>query len=226
MRVLNSSRRLSVSLFPIFGFVFLALTLGACKPNPRQQKLMEDLKKTAATLEQEVLQAEGKLTYLTKEQEEFDEKNKAYKKDFKGKNDSAYNALVKAHRKVVDDYADNTAALKGAAEKSAALLEKLSAPVNFTFSTDLIEEDVRLLDTTYAKVKPKLASAMPQHEKLETALHERDAAIEKMKQEQALAAASVKPDAKMKPVAKPVVKSVANPKPANPKSSKKKKLAQ
>ncbi len=162
-------------------FSFLALTVVGCKPTAHQQKLIGDIEKTLATMEQEVAKFEGTAEYLSKEQAEFDEINARLKKERKGKADSIYNALTKEHRKIVDAHNENLEKAKTAMDGMKSLLEKLKQPLNFTHSTELIDEDFTTYDVMYVEAKPVLEASMEAHEKVEKDLKARLKEIENEK---------------------------------------------
>ncbi|MFQ3598483.1 MAG: hypothetical protein SNJ55_04500 [Chloroherpetonaceae bacterium] len=154
-------------------FTLLAFTLVACKPTEHQQKLISDIEKSLATMEQEVAKFEGTAEYLSKEQAEFDEMNAKLKKERKGKADSIYNALTREHRKIVDAHNDKLEKAKTAVDGMKSLLEKLRQPLNFTHSTELIDEDFTTYDVMYVEAKPTLEASMEEHEKVEKELKAR-----------------------------------------------------
>jgi hypothetical protein len=159
-------------------FSLLVLASFACKPTEHQQKLMSEIEKSLATMEQEVAKFEGTAEYLAKEQAEFEEINNKLKKERKGKVDSVYNALVKEHRKIVDAHNEKLEKAKTAVDGMKSLLEKLRQPLNFTYSTELIDEDFTTYDVMYVEAKPTLEASMEEHEKVETALKARLKEIE------------------------------------------------
>lgn len=184
-------------------FLFLALTVAACKPTAHQQKLIADIEKSLATMEQEVAKFEGTAEYLSKEQAEFDEINAKLKKERKGKADSIYNALTKEHRKVVDAHNDKLEKAKTAVDGMKSLLEKLRQPLNFTHSTELIDEDFTTYDVMYVEAKPALEASMEEHEKVEKELKRR---LKEIEAEKLAAAGSAAVSAKNE-VSKPSTKS-------------------
>jgi predicted RNase H-like nuclease (RuvC/YqgF family) len=157
----------------IFLFSCLALTLVACKPTAHQQKLIGDIEKSLAVMEQEVAKFEGTAEYLSKEQAEFDEINAKLKKERRGKVDSIYSALTKEHRKVVDAHSEKLEKAKTALDGMKSLLEKLRQPLNFTHSAELIDEDFTTYDVMYVEAKPTLEASMEEHEKVEKSLKAR-----------------------------------------------------
>jgi hypothetical protein len=159
-------------------FLLLILSSFACKPTEHQQKLISEIEKSLATMEQEVAKFEGTAEYLSKEQAEFEEINNKLKKERKGKVDSVYNALVKEHRKIVDAHNEKLEKAKTAVDGMKSLLEKLRQPLNFTYSTELIDEDFTTYDVMYVEAKPTLEASMEEHEKVETALKARLKEIE------------------------------------------------
>jgi hypothetical protein len=159
-------------------FLLLILSSFACKPTAHQQKLISEIEKSLATMEQEVAKFEGTAEYLAKEQAEFEEINNKLKKERKGKVDSVYNALVKEHRKIVDAHNEKLEKAKTAVDGMKSLLEKLRQPLNFTYSTELIDEDFTTYDVMYVEAKPTLEASMEEHEKVETALKARLKEIE------------------------------------------------
>jgi len=159
-------------------FSLLVLASFACKPTEHQQKLISEIEKSLATMEQEVAKFEGTAEYLSKEQAEFEEINNKLKKERKGKVDSVYNALVKEHRKIVDAHNEKLEKAKTAVDGMKSLLEKLRQPLNFTYSTELIDEDFTTYDVMYVEAKPTLEASMEEHEKVETALKARLREIE------------------------------------------------
>jgi uncharacterized NAD(P)/FAD-binding protein YdhS len=159
-------------------FSLLVLASFACKPTEHQQKLMSEIEKSLATMEQEVAKFEGTAEYLAKEQAEIEEINNKLKKERKGKVDSVYNALVKEHRKIVDAHNEKLEKAKTAVDGMKSLLEKLRQPLNFTYSTELIDEDFTTYDVMYVEAKPTLEASMEEHEKVETALKARLKEIE------------------------------------------------
>lgn len=157
----------------IFLFSCLALTLVACKPTAHQQKLIGDIEKSLVAMEQEVAKFESIAEYLSKEQAEFDEINAKLKKERRGKVDSIYNALTKEHRKVVDAHSEKLEKAKTALDGMKSLLEKLRQPLNFTYSTEYIDEDFTTYDVMYVEAKPTLEASMEEHEKVEKSLKAR-----------------------------------------------------
>ncbi len=162
-------------------FSLLTLTAMACKPSEHQKKLIDDIQKSLATMEQEVANFEGTAEYLAKEQAEFDEINARLKKERKGKVDSIYNALTKEHRKIVDAHNENLEKAKTAIDGMRSLLEKLNQPLNFTYSTELIDEDFTTYDVMYVEAKPTLEASMEEHGRIEKELKARLEEIEKEK---------------------------------------------
>ncbi len=173
-------------------FSLLSLTVIACKPTEHQQKLIEQIEKSLATMEQEVAKFEGTAEYLAKEQAEFDEINARLKKERKGKADSIYNALTREHRKIVDAHNEKLEKAKTAIDGMKSLLEKLRQPLNFTYSTELIEQDFTTYDVMYVEAKPTLEASIEEHEKMEKELKARLKEIETEKLEIATASASGK----------------------------------
>lgn len=170
-------------------FSLLSLSLTACKPSEHQKKLIDNIQKSLATMEQEVAKFEGTAEYLAKEQAEFDEINAKLKKERKGKADSVYNALTKEHRKIVDSHNENLEKAKTAIDGMKSLLEKLNQPLNFTYSTELIDEDFITYDVMYVEAKPTLEASMEEHEKVEKDLKARLKEIEDEKLAAATASA-------------------------------------
>lgn len=170
-------------------FSLLSLSLTACKPSEHQKKLIDNIQKSLATMEQEVAKFEGTAEYLAKEQAEFDEINAKLKKERKGKADSVYNALTKEHRKIVDSHNENLEKAKTAIDGMKSLLEKLNQPLNFTYSTELIDEDFITYDVMYVEAKPTLEASMEEHEKVEKDLKARLKEIENEKLTAATASA-------------------------------------
>ena len=170
-------------------FSLLSLSLTACKPSEHQKKLIDNIQKSLATMEQEVAKFEGTAEYLAKEQAEFDEINAKLKKERKGKADSVYNALTKEHRKIVDSHNENLEKAKTAIDGMKSLLEKLNQPLNFTYSTELIDEDFTTYDVMYVEAKPLLEASMEAHEKVEKDLKARLKEIEDEKLAAATASA-------------------------------------
>ncbi len=170
-------------------FSLLSLSLTACKPSEHQKKLIDNIQKSLATMEQEVAKFEGTAEYLAKEQAEFDEINAKLKKERKGKADSVYNALTKEHRKIVDSHNENLEKAKTAIDGMKSLLEKLNQPLNFTYSTELIDEDFKTYDEMYVEAKPLLEASMEAHEKVEKDLKARLKEIENEKLTAATASA-------------------------------------
>ncbi|MGQ9804468.1 MAG: hypothetical protein ACUVRP_00110 [Chlorobiales bacterium] len=162
----------------IFLFSCLALTLVACKPTEHQQKIINEIEKSLPTMEQEVAKFEGTAEYLSKEQAEFDKINAKLKKERKGKVDSLYNLLTREHRKIVDEHNDKLEKAKTAVDGMKSLLEKLRQPLNFTHSTELIDEDFTTYDVMYVEAKPVLEASMQEHERLEKQLKARLKEIE------------------------------------------------
>ncbi|MFN3345220.1 MAG: hypothetical protein ACK4XY_03760 [Chloroherpetonaceae bacterium] len=162
-------------------FSLLTLTAMACKPSEHQKKLIDNIQKSLATMEQEVAKFESTAEYLSKEQAEFDEINAKLKKERKGKVDSIYNALTKEHRKIVDAHSENLEKAKTAIDGMKSLLEKLNQPLNFTYSTELIDEDFTTYDVMYVEAKPILEASMEEHGKIEKELKARLEEIEKEK---------------------------------------------
>ncbi len=156
----------------------LALSVVACKPTAHQQKLIDEIEKSLSTMEQEVAKFESTAEYLSKEQAEFDEINAKLKKERKGKVDSIYNALTREHRKVLDAHNDQLEKAKTAIEGMKSLLDKLRQPLNFTHSTELIDEDFTTYDVMYVEAKPTLEASMEEHEKIEKELKKRLKEIE------------------------------------------------
>ncbi len=169
--------------------LLLSLSLTACKPSEHQKKLIDNIQKSLATMEQEVAKFEGMAEYLAKEQAEFDEINAKLKKERKGKADSVYNALTKEHRKVVETHNENLEKAKTAIDGMKSLLEKLNQPLNFTYSTELIDEDFTTYDVMYVESKPTLEASMEEHEKVEKNLKARLKEIEDEKLAAATASA-------------------------------------
>lgn len=159
-------------------FLLLILSSFACKPTEHQQKLISEIEKSLATMEQEVAKFEGTAEYLAKEQAEIEEINNKLKKERKGKVDSVYNALVKEHRKIVDAHNEKLEKAKTAVDGMKSLLEKLRQPLNFTYSTELIDEDFTTYDVMYVEAKPTLEASMEEHEKVEKDLKARLKEIE------------------------------------------------
>jgi len=159
-------------------FLLLILSSFACKPTAPQQKLISEIEKSLATMEQEVAKFEGTAEYLAKEQAEIEEINNKLKKERKGKVDSVYNALVKEHRKIVDAHNEKLEKAKTAVDGMKSLLEKLRQPLNFTYSTELIDEDFTTYDVMYVEAKPTLEASMEEHEKVEKNLKARLKEIE------------------------------------------------
>jgi hypothetical protein len=194
-------------------FVFVAAALSlmtfGCKPNANQQKILSNLEKLVVVIDQEVLLQEGKQTYLSKDQEEFEAKNKSLKKEL-GKQDSVYNALTKAHRKTVDLHSEKLALIKESAEKSRSLIEKLNQPLNFTYSTLLIEEDAVHFDTTFTRSKPEFEKAMIEHERIESLMTVQLSKIDSIKTATLLAAKSQATPTTKKTIVKLVTKSSAS----------------
>lgn len=157
----------------IFLFSCLALTLVACKPTVHQQKLIGDIEKSLVAMEQEIAKFEGTAEYLSKEQAEFDEINAKLKKERRGKVDSIYSGLTKEHRKVVDAHSEKLEKAKTALDGMKSLLEKLRQPLNFTYSTEYIDEDFTTYDVMYVEAKPTLEASMEEHEKVEKSLKAR-----------------------------------------------------
>lgn len=170
-------------------FSLLSLSLTACKPSEHQKKLIDNIQKSLATMEQEVAKFEGTAEYLAKEQAEFDEINAKLKKERKGKADSVYNAFTKEHRKIVDSHNENLEKAKTAIDGMKSLLEKLNQPLNFTYSTELIDEDFITYDVMYVEAKPTLEASMEEHEKVEKNLKARLKEIEDEKLAAATASA-------------------------------------
>ncbi len=177
-------------------FSLLILTSFACKPTEHQQKLINDIEKSLATMEQEVAKFEGTAEYLAKEQAEIEEINNKLKKERKGKVDSVYNALVKEHRKIVDAHNEKLEKAKTAVDGMKSLLEKLRQPLNFTYSTELIDEDFTTYDVMYVEAKPTLETSMEEHEKVEKAL---EARLKEIETEKLAVAAGVVLSAKNEP---------------------------
>lgn len=153
----------------------------ACKPTAHQQKLIDDIQKSLATMEQEVAKFEATAEYLSKEQAEFDEINAKIRKERKGKADSVYNALAREHRKIVDAHNEKLEKAKTAIDGMKSLLEKLQQPLNFTYSAELIDEDFTTYDVMYVEAKPTLEASMEEHEKIEKDLKARLKEIENEK---------------------------------------------
>jgi len=154
-------------------FAILSLQLFACTPTDHQQKLINDIEKSIATMEQEVAKFEATAEYLAKEQAEYEDINNRLKKERKGKVDSIYNALVREHRKIVDAHNENLEKAKTAVDGMKSLLEKLHQPLNFTYNTALIDEDFTTYDVMYVEAKPILEASMEEHEKVEKNLKAR-----------------------------------------------------
>jgi predicted nucleic acid-binding Zn-ribbon protein len=105
----------------------------------------------------------------------YNEKNAALKKKL-GKNDSVYNALTKAHQKLVDEHENKLAALKDLAEASKQLIPKL-LDGSFAFDRRLIEEDFKGgthegktfdgFKQKAEKLREELNAFMPRHEALD-----------------------------------------------------------
>ncbi len=177
-------------------FSLLILTSFACKPTEHQQKLIGDIEKSLATMEQEVAKFEGTAEYLAKEQAEIEEINNKLKKERKGKADSLYNALMKEHRKIVDAHNEKLEKAKTAVDGMKSLLEKLRQPLNFTYSTELIDGDFTTYDVMYVEAKPTLEASMEEHEKVEKAL---EARLKEIETEKLAIAAGVALSAKNEP---------------------------
>jgi chromosome segregation ATPase len=188
--------------------LLLVLSLFACKPTEHQQKLINDIEKSLPAMEQEVAKFEGTAEYLSKEQAKFEEINARLKKERKGKADSVYNALVKEHRKIVDAHNEKLEKAKTAVDGMKSLLEKLRQPLNFTYSTELIDGDFTTYDVMYVEAKPTLDASMEEHGKVEKALEARLKEIETEKLAMATSEASTakkespKPPPKSKPKAR------------------------
>ncbi len=173
-------------------FSLLIVLSFACKPTEHQQKLINDIEKSLATMEQEVAKFEGTAEYLAKEQAEIEGINNKLKKERKGKVDSVYNALVKEHRKIVDAHNEKLEKAKTAVDGMKSLLEKLRQPLNFTYSTELIDVDFTTYDVMYVEAKPTLEASMEEHEKVEKSLKARLNEIEAEKLAAESAALSAK----------------------------------
>ena len=180
----------------IIFFSLLILTSFACNPTEHQRKLLSDIEKSLATMEQEVAKFEGTAEYLAKEQAEIEEINNKLKKERKGKVDSVYNALVREHRKIVDAHNEKLEKAKTAVDGMKSLLEKLRQPLNFTYSTELIDEDFTTYDVMYVEAKPTLEASMEEHEKVEKELKAR---LKEIETEKLAVAAGVVLSAKNEP---------------------------
>lgn len=166
------------NLLVLFFLSFFALS---CKPTEHQRKLIADIEKSLATMEQEIKAFEGEAEILSKGQAKFDDINANLKKERKGKVDSLYNALVKERRKIVDAHLENLEKAKTAMEGMKSLLEKLNQPINFTYSAELIEGDYTAFDVMYVEAKPALEASTEERKRIEEALEARLKAIESEK---------------------------------------------
>ncbi|MFN3386919.1 MAG: hypothetical protein ACK42Y_10080 [Candidatus Thermochlorobacter sp.] len=159
--------------FSLLGFC--AGLLMSCQPPEANRLLASEIEQFAAAMEQEIAKFEGNQNYLNAEQKKFNEKNAALKKKL-GKNDSTYNALTKAHQKVVDEHESKLTALKDLVEASKQLIPKLQDG-SFAFDRRLIEEDFKggtIEGKTFDgfkqrsdKLREELSNFMPKHEELE-----------------------------------------------------------
>lgn len=151
------------------------MLLSGCQPPAANKALVSEIEQFVAALEQEIAKFEGNQNYLDAEQKEFNDKNAALKKKL-GKNDSTYNALTKAHQKVVDEHESKLTALKDLVEASKQLIPKLQDG-SFAFDRRLIEEDFKGgfvegkafdgFKQKADKLREELGGFMPKHEELE-----------------------------------------------------------
>ncbi len=187
----------------------LVLLVG-CGPSAEQKALISEIEQKSSALEQEALKLDGNQTYLKKEQNEYNEKNKDLKKKLGGKNDSLFNALTRAHQKVVDDYESKLKKLKDIVDASKDLVIKLKDPVSFTFDKRLIEADFKGhteegkpidgYEQKSEKLVKELKELMEKHETIEEQIKRYTAqldSLEKAKLEAPVAVAAQKPAAKV-----------------------------
>jgi septal ring factor EnvC (AmiA/AmiB activator) len=160
------------------GFLLACLCAGvlvSCQPPAENKTLASEIEQFVSALEQDIAKFDGNQTYLNSEQKTYNEKNAALKKKL-GKNDSVYNALTKAHQKLVDEHENKLAALKDLAEASKQLIPKL-LDGSFAFDRRLIEEDFKGgthegktfdgFKQKAEKLREELNAFMPRHEALD-----------------------------------------------------------
>ncbi len=160
------------------GFLLACICAGflvSCQPPAENRALASEIEQFVSALEQEIAKFDGNQNYLNAEQTAYNEKNAALKKKF-GKNDSVYNALTKAHQKIVDEHESKLTMLKDLAEASKQLVPKL-LDGSFAFDRRLIEEDFKGgshegktfdgLKQKAEKLREELSNFMPKHEEIE-----------------------------------------------------------
>ncbi len=150
--------------------------LVSCQPPAENKALASEIEQFVSALEQDIAKFDDNQTYLNSEQKTYNEKNAALKKKL-GKSDSIYNALTKAHQKLVDEHENKLAALKDLAEASKQLIPKL-LDGSFAFDRRLIEEDFKGgthegktfdgFKQKAEKLREELNAFMPRHEALGT----------------------------------------------------------
>lgn len=119
----------------------IAMTLAACQPPAANKALIAEIEQFINSLEPKITKFEEHQNHFEEEQKEFNERNAALKKKL-GKNDSIYNALTKAHQKIVDEHESKLNSLKELVEASRSLIPKLQDG-SFAFDRRLIEEDFK-----------------------------------------------------------------------------------
>jgi predicted nucleic acid-binding Zn-ribbon protein len=147
----------------------------SCQPPAENKALTSEIEQFVSALEQEIAKFDGNQNYLNAEQKTYNEKNAALKKKF-GKNDSTYNALTKAHQKIVDEHESKLTKLKDLVEASKQLVPKL-LDGSFAFDRRLIEEDFKGgthegktfdgFKQKAEKLREELSNFMPKHEEIE-----------------------------------------------------------
>ncbi len=161
------------------GFFLVCICAGflvSCQPPAENKALASEIEQFVSALEQDIAKFDDNQTYLNSEQKTYNEKNAALKKKL-GKSDSIYNALTKAHQKLVDEHENKLAALKDLAEASKQLIPKL-LDGSFAFDRRLIEEDFKGgthegktfdgFKQKAEKLREELNAFMPRHEALGT----------------------------------------------------------
>ncbi|MDX2129423.1 MAG: hypothetical protein SFU91_10350 [Chloroherpetonaceae bacterium] len=158
-------------------FVSLIAIASACGPNAVQKKLIEQITIVQKSLEDNLTALEANSEYLVKEQAEFEATGKTLRKKL-GKADSLYSVLLKAHGKVAEGLKEKTDKLKSINDEYKSFVEKLNAPVSFTFDVREIEKDYALLKTEQEKLSEEAKPAMSEHERLEEQMKARLLEIE------------------------------------------------
>ncbi|MCS7012357.1 MAG: hypothetical protein RMI34_00750 [Chloroherpetonaceae bacterium] len=121
--------------------VLWVVLVAACQPPAQNKALIAEIEQFISTLEPEIAKFTENQEHISTEQKEFNEKNAALKKKL-GKHDSTYNALTKAHQKIVDEHEAKLNSLKDLIEASRGLIPKLQDG-SFAFDRRLIEEDFK-----------------------------------------------------------------------------------